>query len=296
MCQEQRVPALSFWIYRTYANTILEIAHPHPLSGAETVGSAGFSLNTRFSVFYSYRWLAPCSQFRSIPSDSVSLRQSALGSVLCCHCAFRLRGTTTVDGKAVATSVGTLRAETAKIAKCRRQLSRASHAPVSRSRRLHAEQQAHSRRSTDSTFTPSDSIALHRQLSTSHTFRYTSSRSTRFATPICALLNKPAPATDDSRCQPFFCLGLLGECPPSNPAVHSDGRKRARAVITVFVRLRFVCLLQSGSSGCPAFRSSRWTQEAECQEVSAGLRFSAHLPESQSLLCVIQEDSVHTHP
>ena len=69
-----------------------------------------------------------------------------------------------------------------------------------------------------------------------------------------------------------------------------------QAVITVFVRLRFVCLLQSGSSGCPAFRSSRWTQEAECQEVSAGLRFSAHLPESQSFLCVIREDSVHTHP
>ena len=35
-----------------------------------------------------------------------------------------------------------------------------THASVSRSRRLHASQQAHARRSTDATFTPSDSIPL----------------------------------------------------------------------------------------------------------------------------------------
>ena len=111
-------------------------AHPQSLSGAETVGSAGYFTYKTFSVKHRYRWLAPCSQFRSIPSDCVSLRQSALGTALCCHCPVRLWGNDNGCGQDGTSSACTLRAETARIAKCRAPVDPPEHAPVSRSRRL----------------------------------------------------------------------------------------------------------------------------------------------------------------
>ena len=159
-------------------------------------------------------------------------------------------------------SACTLRAETTRIAKCRAPVDPPEHAPVSRSRRLRnsnrhcpvARLTPLSLRQTPLRYTASSPLrtpsAIHlldprvSQLPSARFCRYPHLPPT---IPVVSLFSVWT-YLENTHPQTLRCIATVGS---------------RQAVITVFVRLRFVRLRQSGSSGCPAFRSSRWTQEAE---------------------------------